>query len=516
MISSTEIRSRNASQPRSLDAAPVRSAVVNRRLARITIVLVTVTCLLSTSVVVQAANDNRGRDWRQLIETTGLTWTQVATVCPRDGVTPCTGSVGGRDLTGWVWATREQVLDLFGIYVPDILTSPTGSVGGGFTYFVAAESFFGFLRPTWQVFLTYSTARFAGGWTATSDGAGQPFVGSVSDGTTPVSVNGAFSVVTTNNPDAVDSMRGVFLWRPTGQGGVIANPDAGQITSLGGGVAIANVLANDWVNGVSATIANAQLSLVSSSAASVSLDIADGSVDVAAGTASGTYSLVYRICDRANATICAQATATVTIPAYAITANDDNGTATPSTGGVAVANVLVNDTLAGLPATLAKVQISQLSSTQTGISLDAATGRVNVAAGTPTGPQTLTYQICESAKPTNCDSANVTVTVQNYVIDAVSDYVRTSHKTPGILLANVLANDKFAGGPANLTNVRLSQISLTPNTPYIKLNVTTGAVELTKKVNSVTYSLVYQICEINAPTNCDQATVTLELSGRGG
>lgn len=291
---------------------------MNRTLARITVVLAVVTSLLGTALVGQAAIDNSGKDWRQLTETTGLTWNQVATVCPRDGVTPCTGSVGGRNLTGWVWATREQVLNLFGTYSPDILTSPTGSVGGGFAYFVAAESFFGFLQPTFQVFLTYSTARLAGGWTATTDSDAQPYVGSVGDGTTPVSVSGSFSVVTTANADAVDSMRGVFLWRPIGV----------------------------------------------------------------------------------------------------------------------------------------------------------------------------------------------------KAIDSVSDYVRTSNKTPGILFANVLANDTLAGVPATTANVQLSQISLTPATPYIKLNVTTGEVELTKKVAAATYSLVYQICEINAPSNCDQATMTLELTGR--
>ena len=298
-----------------------------------------------------------------------------------------------------------------------------------------------------------------------------------------------------------------------------ANPDAGQITSFGGGTAIANVIANDFVNGAGATTANAQLSFVSSSSPKVTLNLASGSVNVAVGTPSGTHTLVYRICAVFNTALCSQATATVTIPRYAIVANNDQGTAPSSTGGVAVVNVLLNDTFGGFPAT-GQVQATQLSTTNPGVSLNAATGTglvsVNVAAGTPFGTQTLTYQICEIADPTHCapNPATVTVTVLSYAIDAVNDSVRASSKTPGILLPNVLANDTFAGGPATLAAVRLSQISLTPSTPDIQLNVATGAVTLANKVSGATYTLVYQICEINTPTNCDQATVTLDLSGK--
>ena len=64
--------------------------------------------------------------------------------------------------------------------------------------------------------------------------------------------------------------------------------------------------------------------------------------------------------------------------------------------------------------------------------------------------------------------------MQQIAVDAVGDYVRASSKIAGVLVANVLANDKFAGGPATLTNVQLSHVSLTPNTPNIKLNVTPG------------------------------------------
>src|SRR5262245_39971601 len=64
-----------------------------------------------------------GREWRELYETTGLSWSQVASVCPTDGQTACSGSVGGRNLAGWTWATADQVRDLMDDHAPALATA---------------------------------------------------------------------------------------------------------------------------------------------------------------------------------------------------------------------------------------------------------------------------------------------------------------------------------------------------------------------------------------------------------
>src|SRR6185436_9293982 len=121
-----------------------------------------------------------------------------------------------------------------------------------------------------------------------------------------------------------------------------------------------------------------------------------GAVNIAAGTAAGTYTLVYQICETLNPTNCDSATVTVTVGSAPIDAVDDAGSvASGATGGTAVANVLVNDTLNGAAATLATVTLSQTSTSNPGVSLDASTGAVNVAAATPAGTYTLVYRICE-------------------------------------------------------------------------------------------------------------------------
>jgi len=136
-----------------------------------------------------------------------------------------------------------------------------------------------------------------------------------------------------------------------------------------------------------------------------------------------------------------------------------------------------------------------------------------VAKGAPLGVFPLVYVICETLNPTNCAQATATVTVKPYVIDAVNDQVRASSKTGGTVLA-VLANDLFAGVRATTASVRLSLVSLTPAANGITLDLTDGSVHVVPKTNSGTYKLVYSICEITSAANCDQATATLDLSGK--
>ena len=180
--------------------------------------------------------------------------------------------------------------------------------------------------------------------------------------------------------------------------------------SFQGATAIANVVANDTLDGAPAGLTNVALSVVSSSDAGVSLDPASGALLVAVGAAPGDHQLVYRICERASPANCDDATATVTVVRFVIHAEDDTASA-PRTGGTAISNVLANDTLDGTVATLGTVTLSFVSSTSQSVTLDAQTGSVSVAPGTALGSHSLVYQICQTASPANCGNGTVTVTV---------------------------------------------------------------------------------------------------------
>jgi hypothetical protein len=138
---------------------------------------------------------------------------------------------------------------------------------------------------------------------------------------------------------------------------------------------------------------------------------------------------------------------------------------------------------------------------------------VTVDPGTPVGVYSLVYRICERANLANCAAATVTVTVNPYVINAVNDVARASSKTASTALASVLANDFLGNVRATPANVSLSVVSVSPANSRIRLDPADGSVDVLGKTNSGRYVIVYEICEIGNLTNCDRATVTLDLSG---
>ncbi len=242
----------------------------------------------------------------------------------------------------------------------------------------------------------------------------------------------------------------------------------------------------------------------------------DGTITVAAGTTAGTYLYPYTICEVLNPTNCDTATATVVVSAAVIDAVNDTGTvANGSIGGVAVPNVLVNDTLNGVPATLATVTITQVSTTNPNVTINPATGAVNVAPGTPAGTYTLVYQICEILNPTNCDTATVTVTVGAAVIDAVDDSFGPIVGAVGGTTPTVLTNDTLGGNPVTVGvggNVTLTPgAAPTPAAGSITMNPD-GTITIAPGTTAGTYLYPYTICEVLNPTNCDTATATVVVS----
>ncbi|WOP14812.1 IPTL-CTERM sorting domain-containing protein [Ottowia sp. SB7-C50] len=110
---------------------------------------------------------------------------------------------------------------------------------------------------------------------------------------------------------------------------------------------------------------------------------------------------------------------------------DDSGSVF-ATGGQAIANVLSNDDMnpgglhgqvvpqLGTFVTVSEVPGSNTSPAGFVITLDTATGAVNVPANTPPGTYSLDYKICQISHPTNCATAKATVTVKGPPPAAIS------------------------------------------------------------------------------------------------
>ncbi|QCW27309.1 DUF11 domain-containing protein [Lysobacter enzymogenes] len=204
------------------------------------------------------------------------------------------------------------------------------------------------------------------------------------------------------------------------------------------------------------------------------------------------------------------ATSTTQVQRRQIVATPDAGTVSNgAAGGVAVPNVLGNDTLNGQPATTTTVILTQVSTSDPKVTLDPATGAVNVAPGTPKGSYNIEYRICETADPGNCTTATVVVTVDAAPIDAVDDIVATpvNGATGGTNVVNVLGNDTLGGSAVNPADVTVKPNSNGPLT--VKAD---GSVDVAPNTPAGSYTVTYQLCEVLNPSNCDTATVTIAVS----
>lgn len=93
-----------------------------------------------------------------------------------------------------------------------------------------------------------------------------------------------------------------------------------------------------------------------------------------------------------------------------ILANNDAYSPIDGSIGGTTATVLLNDALNGNPVTTSQVSVTMVSATNPNLSINGA-GVITIASGTAAGTYTLTYQICELAVSSNCDTATATIVV---------------------------------------------------------------------------------------------------------
>jgi uncharacterized repeat protein (TIGR01451 family)/gliding motility-associated-like protein len=191
------------------------------------------------------------------------------------------------------------------------------------------------------------------------------------------------------------------------------------------------------------------------------------------------------------------------VPENVIDAIDDNfGPINGSDGGT-TASVLNNDLLNGVTFDPTDIVLTTVSSDPE-LTLN-PDGTINVAPNTPAGTYTLIYQICEVINPTNCDQATATVVVDPAVILANDDSFGPINGSDGGTTASVLNNDLLNGVTFDPTDIVLTTVS---SDPELTLNPD-GTINVAPNTPAGTYTLIYQICEVINPTNCDQATATV-------
>ncbi len=312
----------------------------------------------------------------------------------------------------------------------------------------------------------------------------------VAAGTTPAAVTLNYQVCETAVPTNCAQSTAV----------VAVSPDAAADTLLAsaGTTTLLNVLANDTapLNPV-VTVSVAP----TNGTATVN---GDGSINYTPTAGyTGADSFTYQLCLPApGASVCDTATVTLNVAATSVVATADDFTTAPiapASGGT-TASVLLNDTFNGVPITPGTTPVTvTLVTPPTGYTI-APNGQVTVAPGTTPAAATLTYQVCETAVPSNCAQATAIVAVSPA---AANDTLTATAGTTTVL--NVTANDTLPSNPTLTVLVAPGNgaavvngdntISYTPTAGY------TG-----------TDSFTYQVC-LPAPGAgvCSTATVTVNV-----
>ena len=216
------------------------------------------------------------------------------------------------------------------------------------------------------------------------------------------------------------------------------------------------------------------------------------------GTA-GAVTFTYQACLPApNAAVCGLATATVNVNQGTLVAGDDSFTGVAP--GSATPSVLANDALNSTsPPAAGSVQLS-LVGAPAGYGI-AADGTISVPVAVTAGPATLTYQICETAVPSNCDTATVSLVIT----PVAQDDAYAVQAGGSISNGNVAANDNLPAG-AIWAVQGATPVGLTFNA--------NGTFTYTPPIGTVgPVVFTYQAC-LSAPNAalCDTASVTLNIN----
>jgi len=295
-----------------------------------------------------------------------------------------------------------------------------------------------------------------------------------------------------------------------GQASLTAVADTFTVTNGANGGSAGNVLTNDEYNGTTNLVGNASVTLTWLTVPAGIQTATNGDLSVAAGTASGTYEVSYKLCEGLNGTNCSVATATIVVGQAPIIARNNNYAIANGALGGTTSNVLTNDEYNGTTGLVGNASITLTWNTVPAAIQTNANGTISVPAGTPSGVYTLTYTICENLiGNNNCSSATVTVAVGVSLIvaeDDNDDTFKIPNGANGGTTSSVLTNDTLNGvTPPNTASITLTWT----NVPTGIQTHTDGTISVPAGTPAGTYTVSYRICERLNGSNCSSATVTV-------
>jgi gliding motility-associated-like protein len=222
----------------------------------------------------------------------------------------------------------------------------------------------------------------------------------------------------------------------------------------------------------------------------------------------GPDQFIYRICDDGVPSLCAEATAYITVyPANnpPVAVDDINNTLVdvPVNG-----NVITNDyDIDGNSLTVTTVPVTPpVNGT---VTLNANGTYTYTPNAGYTGEDTFTYQLCDDGNPVLCDQALVTITIVELTLDndppvANPDFYVTLMNVP--VPGNITMNDADPDGDDIILNT--TPLTL-PANGTVTVNANGNIIYTPNTGFTGTDVFTYRICDDGVPSLCDETTVTI-------
>ena len=287
---------------------------------------------------------------------------------------------------------------------------------------------------------------------------------------------------------------------------IVANNDPDTTVAKGGTV---DILTNDRLNGNPVTTTNVDVTIPNNGGLTgLTVDSTTGKLKVPSTATPGTYTVTYKICDKAHSNVCDTATVKITVTPT-IVANNDPDTSVGKGGEV---DILTNDRLNGNPVVPTAVDITiPNNGGLTGLTVDPSTGKLKVPNNATPGTYTVTYKICDKSHSNVCDTATVKITVTGSTTPAIvaNDDPDTTVGKGGEV--DILTNDRLNGNPVVPTAV---DITIPNNGGLTGLTVdpSTGKLKVPNNATPGTYTVTYKICDKSHSNVCDTATVKIIIT----
>ncbi|EEK13742.1 hypothetical protein CAPGI0001_1482 [Capnocytophaga gingivalis ATCC 33624] len=293
------------------------------------------------------------------------------------------------------------------------------------------------------------------------------------------------------------------------------DPDT-NIPRTGGSI---DILSNDKLNGGPVTKDNVHITIEDNGGlTTVMIDPTTGKLVVPNNSTPGTYTVTYKICDKANPTVCDTAKVKIIIAPgtiHNIEAVDDGVWEVGTQGEFLTPSVLNNDRIGSktdLNASDVLIERTQGQPAPDSHLVMNDDGRITVKSGIAIGTYIYYYTIIDRANNNQTSSAKAIIKVVSFVAQQ-DEYSLTNTKDREQKTPSVITNDEMDGKKPPVIGTDVTLTPGTPSHPNLHMNPD-GTITIAPNTPDGVYTYDYTICRVSNPTDCKttQAIINLHSS----